>query len=63
MNTKSFGGGKKPSDRASKICPVCQKPFTWRKKWARDWDNVVYCSEKCKKTKAQEFLKSARHST
>lgn len=51
MNTKSFGGGKKPSDRASKICPVCHKPFTWRKKWARDWDNVVYCSERCKKAR------------
>ncbi len=52
MKSKAFGGGKKPSDRASKICPVCQKPFTWRKKWARDWENVIYCSEKCKKTRA-----------
>jgi len=23
--------------------------FEWRKKWARDWENVKYCSEKCKK--------------
>jgi hypothetical protein len=50
MKTKAFGGGKKPADRASKICPVCQKSFTWRKKWAKDWENVIYCSEKCKKT-------------
>ncbi|WP_431138053.1 DUF2256 domain-containing protein, partial [Psychroserpens mesophilus] len=21
------------------------------KKWAKDWDNVKYCSEKCRKTK------------
>ncbi|MCK0713612.1 DUF2256 domain-containing protein [Chromohalobacter sarecensis] len=21
----------------TKICPVCQRPFTWRKKWARDF--------------------------
>ena len=27
----------------------CGKPFTWRKKWATDWDNVLYCSDKCKK--------------
>jgi len=33
-----------------KICPVCQRPFAWRKKWARDWDNVVYCSERCRRT-------------
>ncbi|NGZ90490.1 DUF2256 domain-containing protein [Psychroflexus maritimus] len=34
-----------------KICPVCQRPFSWRKKWAKDWDNVKYCSERCKKNK------------
>ncbi|MBF0877211.1 DUF2256 domain-containing protein [Gluconobacter cerevisiae] len=32
----------------SKICPVCDRPFTWRKKWAKDWDQVRYCSEACK---------------
>ncbi|EGI74877.1 MULTISPECIES: DUF2256 domain-containing protein [Pseudoalteromonas] len=34
-----------------KICPICNKPFTWRKKWQRDWDNVIYCSERCKRNK------------
>ncbi|MBH0062224.1 DUF2256 domain-containing protein [Pseudoalteromonas sp. NZS71] len=34
-----------------KICPTCNKPFTWRKKWQRDWDNVIYCSERCKRNK------------
>ncbi|MDX1783971.1 MAG: DUF2256 domain-containing protein, partial [Aequorivita vladivostokensis] len=23
----------------------------WRKKWERDWENVVYCSKKCQKNK------------
>lgn len=32
-----------------KTCLVCIKPFTWRKKWTKDWDEVRYCSEKCKK--------------
>ena len=32
-----------------KTCPVCQRPFAWRTKWARDWDNVVYCSERCRR--------------
>ncbi|HBW99235.1 MAG TPA: DUF2256 domain-containing protein, partial [Pseudoalteromonas sp.] len=32
-------------------CPVCNKPFAWRKKWQRDWDNVIYCSERCKRNK------------
>ncbi|MBS7564289.1 DUF2256 domain-containing protein [Mucilaginibacter sp. Bleaf8] len=35
----------------SKICPVCQRPFTWRKKWKKCWDDVIYCSEGCKKHK------------
>ncbi|GAA60442.1 hypothetical protein P20652_2308 [Pseudoalteromonas sp. BSi20652] len=34
-----------------KICPICNKSFTWRKKWQRDWDNVIYCSERCKRNK------------
>ena len=33
----------------SKLCPVCDRPFVWRKKWARDWDSVVYCSERCRR--------------
>ncbi|MCW5519330.1 DUF2256 domain-containing protein [Aureitalea sp. L0-47] len=34
-----------------KICPVCGRPFQWRKKWERDWENVVYCSKRCQKAK------------
>ncbi|MDA0792908.1 MAG: DUF2256 domain-containing protein [Bacteroidetes bacterium] len=30
-----------------KLCLVCQRPFAWRKKWERDWENVKYCSKKC----------------
>ena len=32
-----------------KICVKCDRSFTWRKKWERDWDNVKFCSLKCKK--------------
>ncbi|MBL7755000.1 MAG: DUF2256 domain-containing protein [Chitinophagaceae bacterium] len=34
-----------------KICPVCQRPFNWRKKWKLNWTTVIYCSEKCKRNK------------
>ncbi|MDX1761823.1 MAG: DUF2256 domain-containing protein [Christiangramia sp.] len=34
-----------------KICPVCSRPFKWRKKWEKDWENVKYCSEKCRRNK------------
>lgn len=34
-----------------KICVTCDLPFTWRKKWERNWDEVKYCSERCKRNK------------
>jgi hypothetical protein len=43
-----MGGGKTPSERPSKTCPVCGKPFTWRKSWRNTWDDVIYCSDRCR---------------
>jgi len=34
-----------------KVCPVCERPFTWRKKWEKNWDEVKYCSERCRRNK------------
>ncbi|MET0243027.1 MAG: DUF2256 domain-containing protein [Flavitalea sp.] len=34
-----------------KICATCGRPFTWRKKWEKIWDEVKYCSEKCRRNK------------
>ncbi|MES2522447.1 MAG: DUF2256 domain-containing protein [Gemmatimonadota bacterium] len=36
------------SERASKTCARCGRPFSWRKKWARDWEQVRYCSDRCR---------------
>jgi hypothetical protein len=36
-------------DLPTKTCPVCNRPFSWRKKWERDWDNVIYCSDRCRR--------------
>ncbi|MFM8287369.1 MAG: DUF2256 domain-containing protein [Planctomycetaceae bacterium] len=33
--------------KPSKICAVCGRPFEWRRKWAKVWDEVRYCSKKC----------------
>nr|WP_198415256.1 DUF2256 domain-containing protein [Thiosulfativibrio zosterae] len=38
----------------SKDCPVCHKPFVWRKKWAKDWETVIYCSERCQRQAKQQ---------
>ena len=36
-------------DLAVKHCVVCGRTITWRKKWARSWDEVRYCSDACRK--------------
>lgn len=41
--------GVKKSNLPQKTCLVCQRPFTWRKKWATVWDEVKYCSERCRR--------------
>ncbi|MFK7850655.1 MAG: DUF2256 domain-containing protein [Akkermansiaceae bacterium] len=38
----------KKSDLPQKECVVCGRPFAWRKKWSKVWDEVKYCSEKCR---------------
>lgn len=30
-------------------CAVCGRRITWRRKWARDWDEVRYCSDACRR--------------
>ncbi|MBN8566512.1 MAG: DUF2256 domain-containing protein [Flavobacteriales bacterium] len=34
-----------------KICKTCRLPFFWRKKWEKNWEEVLYCSEKCRRNK------------
>jgi len=44
--------GVKKQDLPTKMCLVCQRPFAWRKKWERDWEQVQYCSERCRRNKS-----------
>lgn len=32
-----------------KPCRQCGRPMVWRKSWAKVWDEVRYCSERCRK--------------
>jgi len=41
---------RKKSDLPSKECAHCGLPFAWRKKWERDWEQVKYCSERCRRS-------------
>jgi hypothetical protein len=31
-----------------KTCEACGRPFAWRRKWARDWEGVKFCSAACR---------------
>lgn len=33
----------------SKPCESCGRTIEWRKKWERDWDEVRYCSDACRR--------------
>jgi len=39
---------RKKADLPSKICAACGLPFAWRKKWEKSWDEVRYCSARCR---------------
>ncbi|WP_334118673.1 DUF2256 domain-containing protein [Limnobacter sp.] len=44
---QSFKGNK--SYLPSKPCTVCGKDMSWRKSWAKNWGEVKYCSDACRK--------------
>ncbi|MGA0862517.1 MAG: DUF2256 domain-containing protein [Ilumatobacteraceae bacterium] len=31
-----------------RTCQACGRPIEWRRKWARDWENVKWCSDACR---------------
>jgi hypothetical protein len=33
----------------TKTCAGCGRTITWRKKWARDWDQIRWCSDRCRR--------------
>jgi hypothetical protein len=43
---KDFKGNK--SFLPSKPCVQCQRSMAWRKAWAKNWDEVKYCSQACR---------------
>ena len=44
MSRKHVNLGRAPakSDLPAKPCAACGLPFSWRKKWARDWEQVKF---------------------
>lgn len=42
-----------------KVCVVCGRPFSWRKRWERNWKDVRICSERCRRNRGGRALRSA----
>ncbi len=38
-------------ERAAKSCAACGRAMEWRKSWAKNWDEVKFCSDKCRGAK------------
>ena len=43
-----------PSVPEPKTCASCGRTIEWRKKWARSWDDVKYCSDACRRHKVTD---------
>ncbi len=57
QRTSDFKGNK--SHLPSKPCVACGRPMSWRKAWAKNWDEVRYCSDACRKQRGNATTKAA----
>lgn len=48
----NLGAAPAKAELPSKPCAACGRPFSWRRKWARDWAQVRFCSDRCRATGA-----------
>jgi hypothetical protein len=56
--------GIKKENLPTKICVTCARPFNWRKKWERNWDEVTTCSKSCNRKRRevnQQQQQQAQH--
>lgn len=54
QNLERFHNGAMASHaeaKSAKVCLACGREMTWRKSWARNWEQVRYCSDACRRRK------------
>ena len=49
--------GIKKENLPTKVCVVCNRPYTWRKKWEKVWNEVTTCSKSCNRQRRQQGQK------
>ena len=52
MKSRSAGFRGNKSALPSKPCVACGLAMSWRRRWAKNWADVKYCSEACRRGKA-----------
>jgi len=45
---------RRKADLPTRTCRQCGRPFAWRKKWEKVWDQVLYCSDACRRGKVPD---------
>ncbi len=40
-------------DISPRTCRSCGRTMTWRKAWTRDWEQVRYCSQACRRRRVR----------
>jgi hypothetical protein len=50
MSGATFRGNK--AALPSKLCVACGRAMSWRRHWAKNWAEVKYCSDACRRVKA-----------
>jgi hypothetical protein len=43
------------ADLPTKTCATCGRTMTWRKAWAKNWDEVKFCSDRCRAHKPKKL--------
>ncbi|MBM3375390.1 MAG: DUF2256 domain-containing protein [Betaproteobacteria bacterium] len=52
MTSGPFKGNK--TSLPTKPCQACGRPMTWRKRWAKNWEQVKFCSDRCRASRKSE---------
>jgi hypothetical protein len=42
------------SAHPTKTCATCGRTMTWRKAWAKNWNEVKFCSDRCRSSKPRQ---------
>jgi hypothetical protein len=54
LRDEQMPGMRKKADLPRKVYESCGRVITRRKKWARDWDYVRFCSDRCWEAKREK---------